>query len=859
MDNSFGNWIRRRRKSLDLTQQELAVKVKCSTSLLVKIESDERRPSRQIAELLAIHLEIPADQRNLFLKVARQETAVDSLATLQSLSGPELVSVSSRLQPTLPMPLTSLIGRDLELRAVTQQIQNPSCRLLTLTGLGGVGKTRLALEAAHQLQNSFNHGAWFVSLVGTSAAEFVVPAIADTLEFSFSGAIELKAQLLNFLREKQIFLVLDNLEHLLNGIEVLDELLEYAPGVKLLATSREQLNLRAEWVFEVQGLPVPSAANFQSIESSSATTLFIDRAKQASAKFVFIGDDLPHIAKICELVDGLPLGIELASTWVRTLSCQDIAVEIERNIGFLAAARRDLPERHRSLWAVFDHSWRLLSMEEQRVLRQLTVLRGGFTREAAEQVTGASLSVLSSLVSKSLVRHSEARRYELHELIRQYAATFLHAKSSEEISSNKKHAQYYLTLIQEREPKLRSSLQKETLDELRPDKDNFRAAWDFAVANAELNLLQCSTGPLYYFYELQQYFEEAMTLYKRGAASVKTQIKNRSISSDTPSRATLEVVLGGMLTHQAFFLQRMGRNREAIDLHRASLELLRPHGDSYALTFALVLYGTLSWAVGDLPEAAVHLQDGLRLSRSIELHWLETIALCFSGTTSHDQGKIEEAYELFRKAMALCERMKDPYVTLLISTLFSRTAQKMGRLEEAQGLLVENLRIARESSNRWGIGLGLEQLSANALAMGNPAEARRLLDESTAIYREIGDPWSISRALNLLSQLALAQSDLAEAESCAVMAFKTAREVEYNLNALDALATLAEINAGQGRSSLAFQTALFVLGHLASSQAAKERAGRVQDILGPQLTPPQIKAARSRIRSLTLDTILQVT
>ncbi|HET9587587.1 MAG TPA: helix-turn-helix domain-containing protein, partial [Anaerolineales bacterium] len=289
---SFGAWVKRRRKALDLTQQELAKRIGCSLSLIFKIESDERRPSRQIAELLAEHLGISPDQRDLFLQVARQKKGVDHLEGVPSL--PELppVSVSGAFQPNLPLPLTSLIGREHEVHAIIGQIEDPACRLLTLTGPGGVGKTSLALEVAHQLRDSFHHGACFVSLVGTNRPEFILTTVAEALGFVFSGAAELKTQLFNFLKEKEILLVLDNLEHLLEGIEVLSELLEFAADVTLLATSREQLNLRTEWIFEVQGLPVPSNSEPETLESNSAVALFIQRATQAEVGFSPAPEDL---------------------------------------------------------------------------------------------------------------------------------------------------------------------------------------------------------------------------------------------------------------------------------------------------------------------------------------------------------------------------------------------------------------------------------------------------------------------------------------------------------------------------------------------------------------------------------------
>lgn len=857
MDYSFGKWVRRRRKALDLTQEELAQRTGCSVSLVYKIEADGRRPSRQIAELLAEHLKIPLDQRDLFLRVARQEKAVDHLDSLTPPPTPGAGPVSqSYQQPSLPLPLTSFIGREYELRAIFQQLQNPACHLLTLTGPGGVGKTRLALEAAHQLSDSFDYGACFVSLAGTGASELIIPAIADGLGFAFSGMTGLKMQLFNHLKEKQILLVLDNLEHLLDGAQLLDELLERAPGVRILATSREQLNLRAEWIFEVQGLPVPST-EVQDVESNSAVALFLQRARQTTLDFKPTADELASILRICQFVEGLPLGLELAAGWLKMMPPNEIAREIERSLDFLTTAARDVPARHRSLRAVFDHSWNLLSVEERSALMRLSVFRGGFTREAAERVAGATLPILASLAVKSLIRRSDAHasRYSLHELIRQYAALRLQAEAGETETVNKKHAEYYLTLLQAREPALRSRLPTETLAELRPEMDNFRAAWDYAVASADVELLRRATGPVFYFYELHQYFQEAETLYRRGAEMARTLIRDLDPNGDATQRARLEGALGDLLAHQAYFLDRMGRNREGLDLYRTSIALLRPLDEPYALTFALVLYGSLCWAVGDLEEATIHLQEGLSLSRTLEHPWTEAVAFCFLGGTNHDLGNYEVAYEQFHESMAICERMGDPYLILLTSALFSRTAQTLGRLTEAQDLLHESLQIARESGNRWGIGLGLEHLAANAQAMGDPAEARRLLEESASIYREIGDPWSLSRALNSLSQLALTLSDIAEAESSALHAFKAARDLEYSLNALDALAALAEIRARQGRSLSAFEMALFVLDHPASAQGAKDCAEKLVAELDAKLPREQVEMARARARSMNMDSL----
>ena len=639
MDYSFGIWVRRRRKALDLTQQELAQRVGCSPSLVFKIESDGRRPSRQIAELLAEQLEIPPDQRELFLKVARQEKSVGHLDPIHPVSKAKPVSVPNRLNPpALPLPLTSIIGREHELHAIIQKIQEPSCRLFTLIGLGGVGKTRLAMEVAHRLGDTFESGVCFVSLVGTSSAEFIIPAIADALGFVFSGTLELKAQLFHFLKEKQTLLILDNLEHLLDGIELLDDLLQYAPKVKILATSREQLNLRAEWVFEVQGLPVYSNVELSKPGSNSAVALFVERARQVNANFSPSPEDLALITHICSLMEGLPLGLELAASWVRLISVQEIAFEIERSIDFLTTTVRDVPQRHRSLRAVFDHSWNLLSPEERLAMQRISLFRGGFTREAAEQEAGASLPILSALVEKSLVRRSAAKRYDLHDLIGQYAATFLAQNSQIEFHTTTVFCEYYLNLLILRDGCLRSSLQKVTLMELSQEIDNLRKAWDLAVTNGMVTLLGKSASPLWYFYNLRDALREGEIAFSKAADAVRARLDKLDAAADITECKQLGEILGELLSHQAQFTFRQGRNLEAAGLYQSSLILLRPQKESAALAQTLTYSGVVSWIAGEFDKAWSYLNEGFLVSNKIGDEWMQAQCHTFMGMVAHAQG-----------------------------------------------------------------------------------------------------------------------------------------------------------------------------------------------------------------------------
>ena len=335
----------------------------------------------------------------------------------------------------LPAPRTSFVGRASELDEIDRLLEDPDCRLLTLVGPGGAGKTRLALEAAARRIERYPHGVHFVPLVSVASPEFLAPAVAESIQFAVDGAhsgFSAQEQLLDYLGERSTLLVLDNFEHLVEGADLLGEIIERAPKVELLTTSRERLNVQSEWVLDVHGLGLAENGN----GGSGALRLFVERATQVEPGFSLDDDERVEARRICRLVEGLPLGIELAASWVSVLSCAEIADEIEQNIDFLATSMRDVPERHRSLRAAFDQSWRLLSGEQQDVLARLSVLRGDYGREAAAAVADADLRLLSDLVSKSLVRRSDFGRYELHELLRQYSAEKLAAESPDALASD---------------------------------------------------------------------------------------------------------------------------------------------------------------------------------------------------------------------------------------------------------------------------------------------------------------------------------------------------------------------------------------------------------------------------------------
>jgi predicted ATPase/DNA-binding XRE family transcriptional regulator len=851
---TFGDWLRQQRSLRRLTREAFAKLVGCSVSALRKIEDGERRPSAQIAELMANCLEVSLERRATFVRVARGELSVDRLLPeLKAIATPNISSPKTNL----PAFSTPLIGRERELPQLNQLLCDSQCRLLSLVGPGGIGKTRLAIETAAHMQDVYANGVYFISLAPANSTRYLVPVIADAIGFAFQSAshTDPKTQLFGYLKEKQILLLIDNLEQLLTepGIEVLAELLAHAPQVKILATSRECLALQDEWVFDVQGLPIPEdtlAANAQ----DTSVELFLQRARRADVRFNLKLEDYPAIVRICQLVDGNPLGIELAAAWVRTLSCDEIAHEIERGLDFLAVSARDIPARHRSMRAVFDYSWELLTEEEQRILVRLSVFCGGFRREAVEAVVVASLPVLSTLVMKSLIRRSGAGRYDLHELIRHFAAEQLAGRPAEESATQARHGKYYLTYFSQADRRLRSSAQRETLAELTAEMDNFRAAWAWAVAHGELVLIEQTIRTFFRLYDTRGWFQEGFDILGRAVNALE-------LAHDlSPADRTDQVALGRLLATRSWLAYRLANYSQAQQMLERSLEILRPLNEPHALVESLTYLGRVMDMTGNYARALALYSEGLEVATAIGDQWFRAVCLTLHtallGLTLATL-KPELTHERLQSVVADWRLIGEPRLIAFTLDFLSRSALRLGRYDEARAALEENVALNRSIGFGWGLGTAYWGLGKVAQAQGKHQEAVAMFRQSLDIFTELGGNWFVARVLAEMGESILALDNEAEARRVWREALRIATEIHAIPVALEALTHFASLQAKQGDLERALEMLLMVLNHPISFHETKDNVARLRTKLEAQLTSQQVEATLARAQAKPFEVVVE--
>lgn len=629
----------------------------------------------------------------------------------------------------LPVQTTSFVGREDEIVAITELLAEPNTRLVSLVAPGGTGKTRLAIEVAALQSENFADGVYLAQLAPLSDSEEIVQAVIEALSIAITSGDDLKTQLLHYLRRKHLLLVMDNFEHLLEGAVLLNEILEAASGVTILATSREKLNLTGETVLTIDGLQFADWQTLEEARQHSACQLFLQAAQRSLPDFQLIKADVPHLAHICQLVHGIPLAILLAAAWVDSLSLQEIASEIEKSLDFLETELRDIPARQRSIRAVLEGSWERLDQADREHYVKLSIFRGGFTRQAAEEVAGASMQVLARLVAKSFLRRDpEQGRYHVHELLRQFAAELLEASSEDSLAAQEAHITYFTNYMEEMLPALRSERQKTTLDEIEADIENVRLVWlGLAVAGRSSDMGRI-IDTLWYFHEIRGWYHAGHDLFTNAESTLEA----------LPAEEETEIILARIMAIKGFFITMLGSPQEGRELAEKGMLTLQRFGLREEKLISLLGMFLSALFLHKGPEILEAAKEILEIANEIEHSWWQADGQTVMGSGSMATGAFEDARHYSEVAVEKWAQIGDPCGSIWPAISLGGLAAMDGDYAQAKERYQFAIKTAQSINFRRGLQYNYNNLGHISFTLKDYSEAEQNYLQSLAINDEIG-------------------------------------------------------------------------------------------------------------------------
>ncbi len=747
---------------------------------MLEKNADARIPRMR---MVGAELEAIIDELDTGIRAPLHTSKRDRFAT-QNMNYPNQSTSRPAAPNNLPAFTTPFVGREQEIEELTQVMGEPGTRLITLLGPGGIGKTRVAVATAERWLEYFMHGVFHVPLAPISDIDLIPSTIAEHIRFTFGGAADPKTQLLNYLREKEMLLVLDNFEHLTSGADLVVDILQAAPNVRILVVSRERLRLHGEHIYDLYSMILPEGNTPEALEQYPAVQLFLEGARRVAPGFALDETTALDVAHICHLVEGMPLGIELAAAWLEQLPLAEVVAEIEDSLDFLETDLRDVPERHRSVRAVFESSWNLMTNDERSVFMKLSVFRGGFSRDAAQKVAGASLRNLTALVNKSLLRRAPDGRYASHLLLRQYAEERFQSDLDEQQTVQHQHARFYIALLNNVQSDFNSKHEKKAVDEIEAEIENIRAAWHWAVENQQWTELDPVLHTLTLFYLVRSMLREGHTTFCELADSLQ------KIGQDDGR------LYWRARSRQSLFTSRSGGYAEAFELatscfaHFADDDLERSHALN-VMSYARMMQGRYE-------ESKQYAAQALELAQAVADKEMTLTSMGNLGYAEYLVGDYGAAIQIYEEFNQIAAAEASPISHAFGLNNLGEILSAQGQRKAARELYEQAYAIFKSYSHRRGLAFTLNNLGGVYFVLGDYAEAKRSYQEGYTLNKEIGDRAGIGHSLSALGNAALSTGDYDEARRYYNESLRLRRDIGDKRGVADSLNDLASTAASAG-------------------------------------------------------------
>ncbi len=779
-----------------------------------------------------LDLEPTVETQQLRRAILNEDETVLEGAALWPSAAPPAITPAPHQRPSLPAA-TSFVGRTSELDAVEKLLAQQDCRLLTVTGPGGIGKSRLCLEAARRLEGNYPDGWAFVPLDALSEPERLPAAIAEALELPLEAADEPLEQLVRHLSDRHFLLLLDNFEHLVATSKLCSTLLLACPRLTLLVTSRERLHLEEEWLLPLDGLGYPGDrdAPLELAQTSDAVRLFVERAKRVRPDFA-LDDTLSHVLDIYRFVGGAPLGLELAAAWVRLMPSLEIARELAGNLDFLVSDVRTADERQHSLRAAFEHSWRLLAPQEQLALRGLSVFRGGFTLEAARRVAAAPLAILMALVDKSLLRVSDTGRYNRHPLIYQFTQEKLAEHPAEEAEVWSRHGDYLAALLQRIGQDMTRSQQARALRQLSEELENAKAAVRRAVALKRFR----EVGEVSVV--LAGYFQSKSA--PREGAGLFVGLGDQ-LAADTPAE---RLARGQVLTGWAACCYALSEYQQTAALAHEALDLLRPMRRPDTTLHPLTLLGASALQLGDYRVAKRNIVWSLEIARSLDHPSLAT-GTGNLAVIEDILGHYPEVERFYQEALLLARERQEPEATVNGLNNFGRFLLNIGKVSRSVELFDEALALAREHEVHRIVPPILSDLAITRFELGDLEGAEAYAAEALAAAERYQQEGIHNEVVTTLGRVARVRGSYRVAEERFQEALRWSWPRQRLRTVLAILNEMAELQADVGHSAAAAALLELVRDHPSTERVDRDRALRQLEALSDHSPPPDWSAVKA--------------